>query len=820
MRRAASEVDLRLALPAAAGWVAAIVLVGAPGAAGVVAVVVLVLAGLAIAATLRRERPRASAGATTAVRVLEASILPLVAVGVIALAIGLHEPVRHPPALVDALDSGAPIAVVVALDETVAGGGPTASAPGSPAGGAVDATIVALSPRGAGPSGDAASLALEVRVPVVLLGFEPDERAPLGSRWHGLVRLIPVEPGDDRVALARPLGQLGEAGLPPPLVAGADALRERFLGVASGFPGAGAALLPGLAIGDTSAVDAELDAAMKRSSLSHLTAVSGANCAIVVGLVLGLGALLRWPRAVRIGAALAALGGFVVLVTPQASVVRASVMAAVVLLALASGRAGRGLPVLGAAVLGILVLDPWTARDYGFALSVLATGALLVLSGPLAERLATIMPRAIALWIAVPLAAQLACQPVLVLLAPELPLVGVVANILAAPAAPIATIVGMAACLAAPVLPWLATALAAVAWVPASWIAGIAQVTSGLPSATAPWPEGGMGALLLAGLTVGALGAAGIPAPWGSRRARARAGLVTAAALIAIVGATAGADAIGRLGMPRDWVIAQCDVGQGDAVIVRSAGMVALTDTGVEPEPLAACLAELGIDRIDLLVLTHFDADHVGGIEAVVGRVGTVIVGPTDGARDEAVVDALVAGGAAVESVRAGDPGRLGEYGWRALWPPDHRGVSPGNDASLVLEWRGDPACACPSMLALGDLGRGAQESLRESVRLAPVDIVKVSHHGSNDQDPEVYAEARATLGLIGVGVDNSYGHPTTEALAMVADAGGATLRSDLHGLVLIAPAEGGGGWRVWTQRGAAEAPGAAAAAEEVGGPD
>lgn len=816
MRRPEREADLRLALPAAAAWIAAIVLVGAPGAAGGVVGIALVLAVLATAATAGRAGRRLRARALRVGRVLEAGILPLVAIGVVSLAVSLHAPVRQPPALVDALESGAPVEVVIALDETVSGRGPTASSTGL---GATDGTVVALSPRGEAPA------AVAVRVPVAVLGFEPAERAPLGSRWHGLVRLVPVEPGDDRVALVRPLGPLEQAGLPPPLIAGADALRERFLGVAAQFPGAGAALLPGLAIGDTSAVDAALDEAMKRSSLSHLTAVSGANCAIVVGLVLGLGALARWPRVVRIGAALVALGGFVVLVTPQASVVRASVMAAVVLLALASGRAGRGLPVLGAALLGILVLDPWAARDYGFALSVLATGALLVLSGPLAARLATIMPRAIALWIAVPLAAQLACQPVLVLLAPELPLVGVIANILAAPAAPVATIVGMAACLAAPVLPWLATALAAIAWVPASWIAGIAQVTSGLPSATAPWPEGAIGALLLAGLTAGALGAAGIPVPFGSARARARAGLVTAAVLLAIIGATAGADAIGRLGMPQDWVIAQCDIGQGDAVVVRSAGRIALTDTGADPEALASCLDELGISRVDLLVLTHFDTDHVGGVEAIVGRVGEVLAGPTDGARDEAVLSSLAAGGATIGRVTAGDAGRHGDYGWRALWPPDHRGVSPGNDASLVLEWRGlewrgAAACACPSMLALGDLGRGAQESLRAGVRLAPVDVVKVSHHGSSDQDPEVYADARAALGLIGVGADNTYGHPTPEALTMLADAGGAALRSDLHGIVLIAPAGADGGWRVWTERGDVSPPEEGAGPEEVGAPD
>jgi len=127
--------------------------------------------------------------------------------------------------------------------------------------------------------------------------------------------------------------------------------------------------------------------------------------------------------------------------------------------------------------------------------------------------------------------------------------------------------------------------------------------------------------------------------------------------------------------------------------------------------------------------------------------------------------------------------------------------VSPGNDASLVLDWRGGDGCSCPSMLALGDLGRAAQESMRARTALAAVDVVKVSHHGSSDQDPQLYAEVAAPLGLIGVGADNGYGHPTAEALAIVDDAGGAVLRSDAHGLVLIAPADGGG-WRVWTERG------------------
>ena len=821
-RGGATRTDLRLALPALSGWLTAVVLVGAPGAALVGSLVAL---GLAVVAGVESRRRPDSGGTVRRARVrgvLAASIPSMVAVALVAAAVALAAPARMPAVLAAELDRGATVAVVLELEQTVqpplgdqrAGGGAFGG------GTSADALIIAVVPsiavipsvaetRGAaappsvaGASTDPAPVA--VRVPVRILGLDATERLPLGTRLEGRVRVIPLEPGDDRVALVRAVTELVSTRQPPPLVGAADGLRAGFLALMRPFAGDGAALLPGLAIGDTTAVSDDLDAVMKQSSLSHLTAVSGANCAIVVGLVLGLGALARWPRPVRVGAALAALGGFVVLVTPEPSVVRAAVMAAVVLLALSSGRPARGLPVLGLAVLGIVVLDPWIAREYGFVLSVLATAALLVLAGPLATALGRWLPAPLALAVAVPLAAQLACQPVLILLAPQVPLSGVLANVLAAPAAPVATIVGMIACLLAPVIPPLATLVAGIAWLPAAWIAGVAGVCAALPGALLPWPEGALGAVLLAGLTAAALVAAGLPAPLGSARLRARVALAAVATLVVVAGATAGAAGLRALGRPADWVIAQCDIGQGDAVLVRSADQVALIDTGAEPALLTRCLDTLGIERIDLLVLTHFDRDHAGGVPAVVGRVDRALVGPTGRPEDEAVVDALLAGGARVTPSGEGDRGTLGGYAWRLLGPPDHRGVEPGNDASLILELRPGPGCpACPSMLALGDLGADAQSRLSAAHDLRPVDVVKVSHHGSPDQHLPLYAAVGAPLALIGVGADNTYGHPAPELLDALTGAGTVVVRSDLHGLALIGPCDPATrALPVWVERG------------------
>lgn len=793
--------DARLALPAAVAWVVAMLLVGVeqelivPVALGVACAAVLVAGALLVGARLRR--PSASTRFSFA-HVLAPSLL---AMALIALAIALHAPQRTPAILQEAMN-GRPAELVLQLEVTA-----------GPGDDSVPARIVGVRT----PERALAQVSVSVR----LLGLETAERIPLGTSLEGLARLIPVDPGDDRVALVASIGEWTPTRDPPPLLAVGDSLRERFLDLMTGFGGDGAVLLPGLAIGDTSAVPDDLDLAMKRSALSHLTAVSGANCAIVVGLVLGLGALARWPRWVRIVAALSALGFFVVLVTPEPSVIRAAIMATAVLLAVHSGRPAQGLPVLGLAVLAIIVIDPWISRQYGFVLSVLATGALLILAGPIAERLRAIMPPAMALWAAVPLAAQLACQPVLILLQPEIPLSGVVANILAAPAAPVATIVGMIACVLAPVLPWLATAVAAIAWLPSAWIAGVARVGSGLPGSVLPWPEGAAGAVLLSVLTIGALVAAGVPFAIADARIRHR--IAAGALVLAVVaaGLTAGADALRGLGRPADWRIAQCDVGQGDAVLVRDGGETALIDTGAHPELLQECLDVLGIDRLDVLVLTHFDLDHVGAVEVVMGAVDTVLTGPVDDERAQRVIDELTVGGARIVPVRRGDRGAIGSAAWTALWPPDHRGVTPGNDASLVLDVRSGGDCetarSCLSLLALGDVGADAQRSILTTTRLAPVDVVKVSHHGSSDQADELYAEARARLALIGVGEDNGYGHPADTVLQTVERAGGLTLRSDRHGLVLIGTGDDGAPW-VWHERGSIELSSSARFA--VGGAD
>ena len=806
------SLDLRLALPALAVWLTAGLLIAAPTGAGVVAVTLWLVAGGCIAVLVvsrmsrrgAREWPaargtarstslgaaRGSADVTGFWPALGGSlVLCCAGAALAATAVAVWAPVRLPAEVRAAAGSHATVTATVTVWSV-----PVAAKAfiGSGTSGRVRyrATLTQLDSRG--EMAPVAS-AVVVFAEAATGGSEPEIGSSMQMR--GTLRL--TEPGDAAVALLFATDTAHSVAPPPWWLQWANELRARFKTAATDLAGDGGDLLPGLAIGDTSAVSPALDAAMKTSSLSHLTAVSGANCAIVIASIMLLGGYLRLRRSKRIGLSLLALLGFTVLVTPEPSVLRSAVMATLTLVSIGAGRPGRGVPSLLFVVIGLLVTDPWLARNYGFALSVLATAGLLVLAGPLARVLAQWMPTALAAIIAIPLAAQLACQPVLILLSPSLPLYGVPANILAGSAAPIATVVGLFACLALPLLPGVAAGLLALAWLPSAWIAAVAHGVSQLPGTRLPWPGGAPGMLLLSLVTLLTLvvvlrGPAARPARWPA---------AVLAVLLVGLGGYSGSligTGIGRVvSFPRDWQIAACDIGQGDAVVVRDGDQYALVDVGPDPQLLAACLAALGISHIDLLVLTHYDLDHIGGVDAVLGKVDTALVGAPENAHDERLHERLLAGGATVRQAASGDVGTLGRLRWNILWPV--RGATTmqvGNPGSITILFDGRGLRS----IFLGDLGEESQTALLRSSPPGRVDVVKVAHHGSADQSPELYAELRARVGLISAGAANTYGHPTEKLLHTLVSVGTLAVRTDREGLAVVAP--GADGTLVlWTEK-------------------
>lgn len=637
-----------------------------------------------------------------------------------------------------------------------------------------------------------------VRTPVVVLSGP--ELTSL--RWRERVRLtgrLAAPDGPDRaVALLTPKGpveRLEEAG---PVARAAEYARGRLREAVQPLPADPRGLVPALVIGDRSLTPPQLTDDMRATGMTHLSAVSGSNVTVILGAAVLVAGVLRVPRRYRPIVAAVALAGFVVLARPDPSVVRAAAMGAVGLIGVSVSRRAAGPPALAAAIVVLLCVDPWLARSYGFALSSLATLGLLLFARPWGAAIGRYLParaRPLADAVAIPLAAQATCAPVVVLLQGSVPIIGVLANLLAAVFVAPATVAGVLAALLATV--WLpaGTALAWLAALPAWAIALVARTLAPVPLGTLPWPDGTPGALLLAALTVLAL----LAAPWGWDAARRRPRRVVAALLViaAVCWPLPGPAA------PTAWEFAACDVGQGDALVIATApGRAVLVDAGPEPVAVRRCLDRLGVTGLDAIVLTHFHADHVDGLAgALAGRsVGALYVSEVAEPREQAqdVTQLAAQRGLAPVPVRVGTTLSVGGVRLQALAPARTiRDGSVPNNNGVVLDVR----TASLRLLLLADAEReeGADLTRVLAGRLPtgadvdppdapPVDVVKVAHHGSSNLSRELVVAIAAPVAIISVGADNDYGHPTAAALEAYSRAGAAVLRTDRDGDILLVP--------------------------------
>ena len=282
----------------------------------------------------------------------------------------------------------------------------------------------------------------------------------------------------------------------------AQSVRGRFVAAARGvLPPDQAAMLPALVLGDTSAVAAETSREFRAAGLTHLTAVSGANLTIVCGAVL-LSARLLGPR-VAVLLAATALVAFVIVVQPTASVLRAAVMGAIALAAILTSRRRQAIPALSATVLLLMVIAPQLAVDVGFALSVLATGALIVIAPVWSRRLvARGWPKPLADALAVAWAAHVVTVPLVAGISGRVSLVGALANLaVAAVIAPI-TVLGSAAAVVCLLWPAGAQLLIRFTGPELWWVLRVAHWAAGMPGATVPVPAGGPGVAVVGATAV------------------------------------------------------------------------------------------------------------------------------------------------------------------------------------------------------------------------------------------------------------------------------------------------------------------------------
>ena len=509
------------------------------------------------------------------------------------------------------------------------------------------------------------------------------------------------------------------------------------LRTASGTGDAGS-LIPGMVLGDTSLQSENFRGDMRRSGLTHLVAVSGANFAIVSAFILWCAQFLFRTMRFRIIATALALTAFIALVRPSPSVLRAAAMAAVLLLAYATKRGADSLPALGFAIAAVVIGDPWQGRDPGFALSVLATAGLLLFAPKIIAYLARFIPNFAAQAIAPPIAAMVFCAPLIVAIAGYLSPMSIIANLLAAPAVAPITIVGFIAALISPLAPHIATALVTCVKPLAWWIASVADWAAAFRVLTLS--KG------LIGFTVALLVIAlifSLPRK------------VFIAGLLIILSLTFLQRFPGS-----DWQVANCDIGQGDGAAINLGHHRAIViDTGPDPELIDRCLKQLSIREIPLLILTHGHADHIAGLSgAVRGRkVGTTWFG----------------------NVKRGSSAKLGDTAIKVLWP-DNGEYDPNNSSIAVRIDTPDF-----SLFAGGDM-----EPLTQAViapELTRVDIYKVCHHGSAYQDESFARALSPQVAMISVGAGNSYGHPAAKTLALLAQVSAKVLRTDVDGAIAIA---------------------------------
>jgi len=296
--------------------------------------------------------------------------------------------------------------------------------------------------------------------------------------------------------------KLGEAA---PIDRVAHDVRTGFADAARvALPADEAAMLPALVLGDTSTVTPQTIAEFRASGLTHLTAVSGANVTIVCGAVLMTAALVG-PR-VAVMLAAAALLAFVIVVQPSASVLRAAVMGGVTLLAVVSHRRRQAIPALSASVIMLMIAAPELAVDAGFALSVSATAALVVIAPVWSRRLvARGWPKPLADALSVAVAAQLVTAPLVAGISGTFSVVSVVANLAVAAVIPPITVVGTAAAALCPLWPPGAELLIRFTGPELWWLLRVAHWAADIPGASVPVPSGLLGVTVVAAVGVAAV---------------------------------------------------------------------------------------------------------------------------------------------------------------------------------------------------------------------------------------------------------------------------------------------------------------------------
>lgn len=602
---------------------------------------------------------------------------------------------------------------------------------------------------------------------------------------------------------------------------GRETLRAALRSQSAGTLGTAPQLLPGLILGDRSQQTESVDEAMKISGLSHLSAVSGAHTSLIAAAATMVFRSLRLPRPVVIAAFLATLLLFVYIVGAQPSVLRAALMGAIGAWAMFFGRGSHTLPLLALTTILLLSFTPQLIHEVGFQLSVAATAGIVLGAQPLERWLRPLFDRVLPdFWagifsssLAISTAAQIACQPLLLTFIDYVSVYSIVANLFATPLLPLITVPGVLAAALTLVAPAFSQLILHVIAVPTAAIGWIATTVTDLPGATIPWPDGIAGSLLI----VLHWSATLIVTMKLLRRQRRKQPPVRldsnqtrwqrfvnhlkrptsmsqtiqyAVVAVAVAAHLAVFWPNTTQHISHHWDLVGCDVGQGDMFLVRTGPSSAMViDTGHDPQLAHECLQLSGVTAVDALVITHLHADHVGGIEGVLNTTTpeqifySTSADPTyQPATTDVPDDAHQIKEPQVHVIDHAQQDQ--EHPVQVRWSiiSANQQSSTENNASAVVFLEIYRHGGVATALFTGDIEEDETAKLLADDRIpSDIDILKLPHHGAQNGGTALIEHTDPQIALIGVGLDNSYGHPHQDILDAL---GGQTeiKRTDLHG--------------------------------------
>ncbi|MBP1619458.1 MAG: internalization-related competence protein ComEC/Rec2 [Acidobacteria bacterium] len=501
-----------------------------------------------------------------------------------------------------------------------------------------------------------------------------------------------------------------------------------------------AGLAAALCLGRTEGLAREEVSLLRRSGLAHILAVSGLNVGMVAAMAWALLVVAGVPPYWRRWALVVVVIAFALVAGANPPVRRAAAGAAAYLVARQFGRPLAALPTVWGVVAALLLAEPSAAMQPSFQLSALITLALVRWSGPLAGRLG-LLPRAVAGALAVVVSAQAAALPLVGVLFGTVPVLGLLANLLASPLSFALLATGLVALLLAPF--GLGGPVLAALAVQQDLLDALGRLGGGVV-----WPFPPVPAWLVVGAAV--LGLAAVT-PW--RRA-------AVPALVVVATALAWPHLPARRAAPFE--AQMLAVGDGMAVLLQTPRSALLVDAGRWPGEALRELARARVRRLDALIVTHPDEDHTGGAAAVLETIKVAALVYPAGAAERVELEPLrqLARRRAVAEVAVAAGGELtaGDVAVRVLWPPT-AWAGGDNDASLVAVLIAGPV----RLLVCGDIEGPGERALVAGGADLRADLLQLGHHGSRTSSSRAFLAAvapRVALAASGTRPRYQYPHP------------------------------------------------------------